>query len=695
MRLVAELRRRNVFRMAGLYLVGAWLLTQVSSTVLPAFDVPSWVLRALIIVLALGFVPALIFAWAFELTPQGLKRDAEVKPDESIAPQTARRMDRMIIAVLICALVYFAADKFVLAPRRDARVEPATAALAHPAQAVSVKSIAVLPFENLSDDKTNAYFAEGMQDEILTRLAGIADLKVISRTSTKRYASRPDNLKVVAAELGAAHILEGSVQKSGDSVRVNVQLIDAGNDTHLWAQTFDRELKNVFVVESEVAQQIADVLKARLSPQETSALAKAPTQNAAAYDQFLKAEYQAHKALDSIEEIDSLSADAEYRKAIGLDSGFALAYARMAYNQLRRHWNVRPFSAAQLADVKATIDRCVTLAPDLAETHLALGYYYYWGFRDYDKALAEFSRVLELAPSNAQALSAVAYIHRRRGEWELALESMRKALLISPRDANFMDESGVTYALLHRYAEAEQQLIRALAIDPEDSAAKDYLWIVRLFGRGDVQGARAAYEPPPGWRIGANSINGGEVYSLINPRVYLQVYERHFDAALNEWDSAPVQSEEDRLTQRAARVAIRVIAHQQQSTQSECAQLKTLLDAKLTNSPESSLAMLQQVSWVDVCLGRNADARAAAQRAIDLLPVTKDAYYGPYQLTGLAQIDAYAGAPDEALQLIEHLLTIPAGSNMTIERLKHDPVWDPLRADPRFAALLKKKEMAP
>ena len=224
---LAELKRRNVFRVAGLYLVGAWLVTQVASTVLPTFDVPSWALRGLIITLALGFVPALIFSWVFELTSQGLKRDEDVAPEESIAPQTARRMNRMIIAVLVLALAYFAFDKFVLAPRR--------AVLNGLTSNTSAKSIAVLPFENLSEDKANAYFTEGIQDEILTRLAKIADLKVISRTSTQHFKSSPDNLPEIARQLGVAHILEGSVQKANDQVRVNVQLINASSDTHLWA----------------------------------------------------------------------------------------------------------------------------------------------------------------------------------------------------------------------------------------------------------------------------------------------------------------------------------------------------------------------------------------------------------------------------------------------------------------------------
>jgi TolB-like protein/Tfp pilus assembly protein PilF len=673
-----RLKQRKLVQWALAYFAGSFALIQVLDIVALRFGWPEQTVRFLIIALAIGFFVVLVLAWY-----HGERGTQRVSGTELL-----------ILALLLTiggAVIWRLAPT---APSGSTAREAAAKSTSVVAAPVDGKSIAVLPFDNLSRDPDNAYFAEGIQDEILTRLAGIRDLKVISRTSTKRYESKPDNLKSVGAELGVAHILEGSVQKAGDAVRINVQLIDARNDAHLWAQTYDRELKNVFAVESEVSQQIADVLKAQLSPQETSALAKAPTQNAAAYDQFLKAEYQAHKALDSLEETDYLSAEAEYRKVLELDPGFALAYARLAFCQMGRHWNVRPLSAAQLTDVKVSVDRALQLAPDLAEAHLALGYYYYWGYRRYDEASQEFTRALQLAPSNAQALSALAFIHRRKGEWEQALASMRKALVISPRDANLIDENGITYALQRRYAEAEQQLTRALAIDPEDSQAKDWLWTIRLFGRGDVQGARAAFDPPPGWRIGANSVVGGEVCFLINPRVYPYVYERHFDQALSEWDSAPVHTDAERLTRRAARVAIQVIANRQQTMQSECTQLKTLLDAQLAKDPQASLATLQQVSWVDVCLGRNEDAIAAAHRAVDLLPVAKDAYFGTYELSGLAEIDTYAGAPDEALKLIEQLLAIPAGSTMTIERLKHDPLWDPLRKDPRFEKLIRNSEAA-
>src|SRR5437660_4480435 len=246
--LFSELKRRNVIRFAGLYLVGAWLLTQVASTVLPMFGAPDWLPRSIVILLSIGFVPALIFSWVFELTPQGLKRDEDVRPEESIAPQTGRRMNRIIIAVLVLALGYFVFDKFVLTPRRTAVPNESRSV-----DSISAKSIAVLPFENLSDDKDNAYFATGMQDEILTRLAGIRDLKVISRSSTEQYTSRPPNLKIVAEQLGVATVLEGSVQRAEGKVRINLQLIDARSDSHLWAQRYDRELKDVFAMQSDVA----------------------------------------------------------------------------------------------------------------------------------------------------------------------------------------------------------------------------------------------------------------------------------------------------------------------------------------------------------------------------------------------------------------------------------------------------------
>ena len=362
-----ELKRRNVLRMAGLYLVGAWLLIQVASTMLPVFDVPGWVLRGLIIILALAFIPALIFSWVFELTPHGLKRDEDVTPEESIAPQTARRMNRMITAVLVLALGYFVVDKFVLAPRRQA---PQAALLPNDSSsAASARSIAVLPFENLSEDKGNAYFAEGVQDEILTRLSKIAALKVISRTSTQKYKSAPENLTEIAKQLGVANILEGSVQKANDQVRVNVQLINAATDAHLWADIYDRKLTDIFAVESDIAKTIADTLQAKLTGPEQAAIAVRPTENPEAYQLYLKGRFFWNKrtASDLHKSIDY------FNQAIAKDPNYALAYAGLA-----QAWLLLPgYSGGNPQDcfpqAETAAKKALSLDDNSADAHAALG----------------------------------------------------------------------------------------------------------------------------------------------------------------------------------------------------------------------------------------------------------------------------------------------------------------------------------
>jgi TolB-like protein len=676
-----RLRERKLVQWALAYVAAAFALIQVLDIVAQRFGWPESIERGLIVVLAIGFFVTLVLAWYHG------ERGA----------QRATGTELLILALLLAiggGLLWRVAQR---APEPSPVTVTASQTSTAPlpsSPTIAEKSIAVLPFENLSDDKTNAYFAEGMQDEILTRLAGIADLKVISRTSTKRYESRPDNLKVVGAELGAAHIVEGSVQKSGDAVRVNVQLIDARSDTHLWAQTFDRKLENVFAVESEVAQQIADELRARLSPQETRALAQAPTANAEAYDHFLRAEFQWHRAFETQDVSNYDAADAEYEKAIELDANFALAYARRAYNQLSMHWAAKRISPARLAEVKTWIDRALLLAPELPAAHSALAYYDYWGLRHYAEAMAEFERTVQLAPNNTDALAGMGYVRRRLGQWNEALASLQKVIAISPRDNLNIDEYGTTLVILRRYAEADAQFLRSRAISTDNANGQDFLMRVRLFGLGDVAGARKVFDPLPPWRITYYTLLAGDLYEMVNPRVYPDLFERKFDAALKQWDSAPQDTDEERLTGRVARVAIQVIAGRRASIQPECAALEPLLRAQMQQQPDS-LSLLQQMSWVQVCLGHNAEAIATARHATEIFPLANDQYFGIYQLEGLAEIDAHAGAPDEAIKLLGEMLAIPAGQSVTIERLKRDPLWDPLRKDPRFDALLKTTGASP
>src|SRR4051812_13942494 len=373
--------------MAGLYLVGAWLLAQVASTVLPMFGAPDWLPRTIVILLAIGFLPALIFSWVFELTPQGLKRDEDVKPEQSIAPQTARRMDRTIIAVLVLALGYFVVDKFVIAPHRQleggAPATPNAQSLAGGPAAIPEKSIAVLPFENLSSDKENAYFAEGIQDEVLTRLSKVAALKVISRTSTQKYKSAPDNLREVGKQLGVANLVEGSVQKIANSVLVNVQLIRVVTDEHVWAESYNRRLDDVFAVEGEIASTIADQLNAKLSGAEKKALTDRPTENTAAYDAYLRGASIEHTQYGYDAYVEAAR---NYAEAVQRDPKFALAWARLAVMRSFLYFNgVDPKTNSPEAVREAT-DQAMSLSPDSGEAWIAQGAYRYRILRDFEGA---------------------------------------------------------------------------------------------------------------------------------------------------------------------------------------------------------------------------------------------------------------------------------------------------------------------
>jgi len=682
----AELKRRHVYKVGAMYAVAGWLLVQVVTQVLPVFEVSTLGQRILVLIVVAGFPVALVLAWLFDLTPEGIVRtpDAPAGGEAPATVQQRRGMDRklnyLLGGLLALSLGYVVLERTV--PRGGA----ATAAAAD-------KSIAVLPFDNLSDDKANAYFAEGMQDEILTRLAGINQLKVISRTSTEKYKSHPDNLKTVAAELGVSSILEGSVQKAGDSARINVQLIDAATDRHLWARTYTRGLKDVFAVESEVSQDIAEALQARLSAGESGALAALPTKNAEAYDWFLKAEYASHRAVYSEAEDDFRHAEDAYRKALALDPGFALAHARLAYTMLGRHWFLHRLDAGELAQAKAGAERAVALAPDLPDGHVALGTYWYWGLLDYGRAAPEYRRALELAPSTITALVGLASIQRRQGLWPEALQSFEHAALIAPQDAAVVGAVGETHQLMRHYTEAERFLLRSLALAPDAAEPANELLLTRLFGRGDVAGAREVLRTDAAARLVRYNYTGGNVNVVVSPWIYPDLFERDFDAALRRWDAAPQDTPQQRSARLAARAVIMILAGRQAEVRGECQQLHGEQQAAVSRHPDD-LTLLPALAWADVCLGQNEEALKAARHAAELLPLEKDAYFGGQMLTGLAEIETRSGHLDQAFAHLHKLLTIPAGDYLSVERIKRDPLFDPLRGDARYPKLIGDGEAA-
>ncbi len=677
--LFTELKRRNVYRAAVAYGVVAWFLTQLTTQVFPFFEIPNSAVRFVVIALAIGFPIAMLLSWLYELTPEGIVRTEDLDPVQARSVQRAsgRILDFIIIGVLLLVTAMLIVGRLPFYSQTG--------------ESISQKSIAVLPFENLTEEKANAYFADGIQDEIMTKLAGIGDLKVISRSSTARYKSKPEDLKTVARELGVATVLEGSVQRAGDRVRVNVQLLDARIDTHLWAKSYDRNLKDVFTVESEVAQEIADTLRAKLSPSQSDALAAAPTRDTEAYDLFLKGEYEEHQAESALSAESFDRAQMFYRQALARDPNFALAYARLAYSELFRHWFISTLSSADLEEVKSNIERSLAIAPALPDAHLALGVFYYWGYRDYDAGLREFDRALELQPSSSNSRSFRAAIYRRRGEWQRSLAEIGRAAELDPRDSAPATEIGVTYVLLRRWSDAEHELTHALALDPHNALAARFLARTYLSSTGDIRRARRAFQGVPAESKLALPNDWGTIAVMVDERVYLDVLEKHFADALKAWDVASSNTPEARLRQLEARVGIQVFAGQGAIAKSECEETLTLLETRLAEQPEDRNS-LTALAWVYVCLRRNADALRVARQAADSLPVQKDAVAGRLFLAGLAEVEARTGKPDEAVKILRQLITEPACGGVSIGRLKIDPVWDPIRNDPGFQKLISEPE---
>ncbi|HEX4637899.1 MAG TPA: tetratricopeptide repeat protein [Chthoniobacterales bacterium] len=466
----AELKRRNVYKVAVAYLVVAWLLIQAASILFPAFDAPASAIKILVIILVLGFPVALVFSWAFEITPEGIKLESEIPDNQSITRKTGRK-----IVAITTVLAVIAAGLFVFQLLR-AR---STSAVATAAPAMTNKSIAVLPFDNLSRDPDNVYFCEGVQDEILTRLAKVADLKVISRTSTQHFKSTPDNLPEIAKKLDVMHILEGSVQKSNDQVRVNVQLINAVTDAHLWADTFDRKLTDIFAVESEIAKTIAETLQAKITGSEKSSIAKAPTANPEAYELYLKGRFFWNKRTGG-----DLRKSIEYLKqAIAKDPNYALAYAALAdsYGLLRFYGGASP--AESIAPATAAAKKALELDDSLAEPHASLGLIATEEL-EVHRAVSELERAIQLNPNYATAHHWLSLAFTALRQSDGSIKELKRAVELDPLSMVINADLSIGYIYARRYDEAEAQARKALEIDPQSFLAHYYLGLaLQLKGR--------------------------------------------------------------------------------------------------------------------------------------------------------------------------------------------------------------------
>ena len=616
-----------------------------------------------------------------------------VPPGKSRWPVTLATVAFALAAILLIAFPFLGhRPPATIREVSDKAGSPSLTPSAEKIPPVLEKSIAVLPFENLSSDGENAYFAEGVQDEILTKLAGIAELKVISRTSTQKYKSKPDNLKIVSQELGVATVLEGTVQRASDKVRVNVQLIDARADSHLWARSFDGDAREIFAVESKVAEEVANSLQARLSPAEADKLATAPTKDPAAYDLFLKGDYEGRLAQSSLKPESFDQAASWYQEAISRDPIFALAMARLVEIRMLRHWFIDPFNENELPAYKTLAEHTITLQPNLADAHIALGTYYYYGHRQYEQALAEFSHAVQLRPNDSRALSYVGFVHRRQGKLQLALEELTKALEQDPRNATLAGNRADMYCQWREWAKAWPALRAAIAIDPHDVLSMRGLLLTILNGSGDTQEALKVLASFPSESKLVTNSTIGDVTGVTGDRAYTFVLARNYLAALKIWDNSDGSTAADERRQLAARVVISVIARDLPGAQAAAEKDRPLLEQRLRECPEDILANTE-LSWVYLALQRNADAMRLAQQSAALLPPEKDLLVGYHILAGEAMIASQTGASAEAIAILRKLLGVPAGQPVSIARLRIDPIWDPIRNDTGFQQLLAGTEL--
>jgi len=492
-----ELKRRNVIRMAGLYLVGAWLVVQVASTLFPAFHVPDGAIQGLVIVLALGFFAALVFAWIYELTPEGIKRDADVPPEHSIGTQTGRRMDRIIIAVLALCLVYFALDKYVLAPHRArAEATAAAAASAPPATAATAaadNSIAVLPFVDMSQAKDQEYFSDGLSEELLNQLAQVPQLRVIARTSSFSFKGKEVPIAEIAKALNVAHVLEGSVRKSGNTLRITAQLIRTSDSSHLWSNTYDRGMDDVFKVQDEISREVVSALKLQLLPEKQPDKLQ-NTKNPEAYEQYLLGKESARTGGRAAVE----AALAAFERAVALDPGYSNAVAQVANQQASMtDFQDSPASREAMIDQAiATATRAIELAPDSPDGYSVRGNARHRLRWDWQGSLADLAHAIELDPNRTATLRTYSLVLSSLGNNDEAIKVARKAAELDPLNDESWTQLGRALTGKHQDAEARESFERALQLNPQQNWA-NFLLGNLLLSQGDVDGAMAHYQRAP------------------------------------------------------------------------------------------------------------------------------------------------------------------------------------------------------
>jgi TolB-like protein/Tfp pilus assembly protein PilF len=667
--LFAELKRRNVYKVAVVYAIVGWLVMQIAATVVPALHLSDAITSAVVLLVILGFPIALILAWAFELTPEGLKRTEDLA-QRPIGPKNRAWIYVVIVAAAISVGVFFF-GRYTSSKQSEGAELPA-------------KSIAVLPFENFSEDKAFAFFADGVHDEILNDLAKIADLKVISRTSVMQYKNTATrNLPEIAQALKVTHVLEGSVQRSANRVRVSAQLIDARNDTHVWVEKYDRDLADVFAIQSEIAQKIADQLQAKLSPTEKSAMNERPTSDLVAYDLYLRA-----KELIYDGEFNPSRRREDFFKAVQLldqaivrDPAFLLAHCQLAYMHDSIYLYNFDHTETRLALAETSVKAAVRLEPDSGETHLAQASHFYWGYLNYDRAREELAKAQRALPNNASIFLILGLIDRRQGRWDEAIRNVERAVDLDPRNARTIYEVGLFYFNLRRYEEAIAMFNRALALEPRSINFQTFPTWIGVEAQADIAPHRTV----------VNTIEAE------GPSAAAEVAVESFQLALRERDAAAADRALANIPSKGSVGSFFQYPHawyegllaklRQDAPGAHSAFTAARAEVeKIVSAQPGNVGSLTVLAKIDAELGDKEKAIQEGRTACDMLPSTKDAIVSVVLMTNLARIYALTGEKDLAVEQLDIVSKLPYGP--TYGELRLDPEWDSLRGDPRFEKIV-------
>jgi TolB-like protein/Tfp pilus assembly protein PilF len=671
---LGELKRRNVYKVAVAYIVAGWALAQGLAQVLPVFSVPNWVVQLIVLLIILGLPLALGLAWAFELTPEGIKRTEEVD-EVAAAAHKKRAWIYVVIAGAVVSIALFFLGRYSASNATPRQSEAATG--------IQQKSIAVLPFENLSDDKQNMYFADGVQDQILTNLGKVSDLKVISHTTVRQYKSgAPRNLREIGKQLRVTHILEGSVQRAGDKLRIAAQLIDARTDSQIWAGTYDRKAADLFAIQSELAESIVAQLQAKLSPEQKADIESHPTQDLVAFELY----QQAKQIIDSYLIADDvraalLSALQSLDQAIKRDPDFVSAYSYIARaNDLLYFFDLDPTPDRKLL-ADAAVKAALRLRPESAEAHFAMADFLFRCHRDYDGALRELAIARPGLPNDPAFFILSGYINRRRNNWAQAETDFVDAVSIDPRNPNAYNLLADTYNLQRRHLRAAKVYDDVLAAG-ERTPIVFYRRASTIFNQtANSTELRDVLSKNPDMDVGGGQTPYRVMFALIDgnfaeaervltasPREGFQDIDYSFYYPKAWFEAMIARAKGDSVRMNAA-----------------LASARTILEQRLAIKPEDArtIAVLAQV---DAGLGHKELAIQEAKHAVDLMPLSRDIYDGALVLEGLAQVYTWTNEPDRAIELLQKLVTIP--SYLNYARLKLHPMWSPLRGDPRFQKIV-------